>query len=233
VRESEETRKRYLMRDFLYSINHIPVASTVSPMEPFPYRSMSVGSSPGTKPVSFPASGDPLSWNIPFQTPILSSDDIKSLVSRKSSTLKKSLKYVTFLDVTETSASPSSILSVLGSQTPSAKQFPVFLATYADLVEMNESILWILSYRPDCPILFIPNGSTDVVIQYLHKLQEEIEKVHTPSEGTRWKRNSRPPSSLPQIPESLRTPYAYLMTAILVLRTQHSIPLVLFNAPSH
>jgi hypothetical protein len=74
------------------------------------------------------------------------------------------------------SENPTQIITHIESNL-TAEQYPVFLFTFADLLDLSEVILSLLTYRPDCTLLFIAEGSMIPAMQFINESQTNYMKT--------------------------------------------------------
>jgi hypothetical protein len=140
--------------------------------------------------------------NLPLHSPLIK-------YGKKPSKSKK-FKEINFVKLSMISENPTQIITHIESflNTP---QYPVFLFTLADLLDLSEAILCILSYRPDCTLVFIAEGLLSQAAEILLELQ------------TIYGKN-----------EQLKNPmnaYKFFAHCMTVLHRELRIPTVVINPP--
>eukprot|EP01080_Neovahlkampfia_damariscottae_P008823 gene8823-772_t len=106
--------------------------------------------------------------NIPFHSPL-----IRYGVSPKK--YKTRYPFINFVKLSLVSDNPTQIITLVDSMLGS-NQYPIFLFTYSDLLDLSESILILLSYRSDITMLFIPEASTIEACELLMDMQSHYLK---------------------------------------------------------
>jgi hypothetical protein len=149
------------------------------------------------------------------------------------SSAKRKFKHLHFFEASQLLFSPSALITWLDNFSSTASEFPVFVFTTADLLELSESLLCLMSFRPDCTLLFVPAGAVEFVVRELATHQDAglegilaLEQVKTEESRV----NGQSASSSCTDPQ-LMSRYAFFMSAVYNLRQVHGIPLVVFNAP--
>jgi hypothetical protein len=101
--------------------------------------------------------------NVPFHTPLVKyGNSVKSY--------KVKYPYMNFVKLSIVSENPTQILSIVDSFV-NLNNIPIFVFTLADLLDMSEAILCLLSYRPDVVLLFIPQGCMIEAMDALMEMQ--------------------------------------------------------------
>ncbi len=144
--------------------------------------------------------------NIPLHSPLIHYG--------KRPSKSKRFKEVNFVRLSAISENPTQIITHIESflNTP---QYPVFLFTLTDLIDLSEAILCILSYRPDCTLLFIAEAMIGQATELLLELQNMYTK-------TGQLTNSKNPTL---------TTYKFFAHCINVLHKELKIPTVVINPP--
>jgi len=109
---------------------------------------------------------------------------------------------------------PKDIISLVDSL--SLTSFPVFLLTYADLLEATEPLLYLMRHRPLCTFLFIPSRKMAVAVE---KLMKQLEV------------NVKAKSKSKVLISNEEGHYQMLMSSILSIQTEQLIPIAMFNSP--
>jgi hypothetical protein len=146
--------------------------------------------------------------NLPLHTPLIQ-------YGKKPKVYKSRYKHVNFIKLSQIADKPTQIITHIESYL-TAPQYPVFIFTLADLMDLSEAILCILSYRPDCTLLFIAEGAMIAAVEMLMDMQNM------------YIRNGQLAGNC-----SARQGYQFLAHCIHVLRKQLNVPLVVINPPHH
>eukprot|EP01117_Protostelium_nocturnum_P012758 TRINITY_DN4720_c0_g1_i1.p1 TRINITY_DN4720_c0_g1~~TRINITY_DN4720_c0_g1_i1.p1 ORF type:complete len:2345 (+),score=886.19 TRINITY_DN4720_c0_g1_i1:144-7178(+) len=85
----------------------------------------------------------------------------------------------------------------------------VMLLTYADLLEFNETLQYIVRTRPECTFLFIPSSKMKLVVTKLMKVQEDMLK--------------------PKAKSQFNDPQQFLNATIASIQQELSIPITVMN----
>ena len=127
-----------------------------------------------------------LTSSSPFITPLVK-------LGKSDAAYRRKYKYIRFLDLSHLQHSPLNVISLIDSSTESF-QLPVFLFTWADLIDISEVLITLLrytsrggwiricnthfvcfssnSYRPDCVLIFIPERRMKEAAIFLMEAQE-------------------------------------------------------------
>jgi tetratricopeptide (TPR) repeat protein len=146
--------------------------------------------------------------NLPLHTPLIQ-------YGKKPKAYKSRYKHVNFIKLSQIADKPTQIITHIESYL-TAPQYPVFIFTLADLMDLSEAILCILSYRPDCTLLFIAEGAMIAAVEMLMDMQNM------------YIRNGQLAGNC-----SSRQGYQFLAHCIHVLRKQLNVPMVIINPPLH
>ncbi|KAL0483266.1 hypothetical protein AKO1_011539 [Acrasis kona] len=145
--------------------------------------------------------------NLPLHTPLVT-------YGKKTKSYKNRYKHVNFIKLSQIADKPTQIITHIESFLTSP-QYPVFLFTLADLMDLSEAILCVLSYRPDCTLLFIAEGAMVTAVEMLMDMQNMYERNKQLSGNC-----------------TSRQGYQFLAHCIHVMRKQLGIPIVVINPPS-
>ncbi|KAJ4461825.1 hypothetical protein PAPYR_1492 [Paratrimastix pyriformis] len=125
--------------------------------------------------------------------------------------------------------------------------YMAFVLPLADLVDLPLALLALLSYRTDCPVLFVPAARMRTAVHLLNRLRDGIAPlpacpsapptdlqglpILTPAPFPLY-----PPLRAPACPGGRRGPegvtaYQQLCSAVAILQWEYRIPVVLFNPP--
>jgi hypothetical protein len=138
----------------------------------------------------------------PFHTPLIK-------YGRKSAPYKRKYKYADFLDLSDPLADVSKFVDGISSSF-----YPVFILTYADLLDASQMVLHLLR-STKCTVLFIQGSKLKSVTSKLVKLQDNY-----------IKQNSKHLHTL-----GPRDRYQYIMSVINYLEDEQSTPISIFNTP--
>lgn len=89
---------------------------------------------------------------------------------KKVRTYKNRYKYFNFVKLSLIADNSAQIITYIDTYLQSS-QYPVFLFTYADLMDLSEAILCLLGYRPDCTLLFVPESNMITAGEFLMEMQ--------------------------------------------------------------
>ncbi|KAL9658577.1 hypothetical protein ABK040_006114 [Willaertia magna] len=130
----------------------------------------------------------------------------------------ESLKYLNFVKLSVVSENPTQIITHIESFN-SSQDFPVFIFTFSDLIDLSDAIICLLNFRPDCTLLFIPESLMSTAVEFLMDMQT----VYTTSGQLA---NPKLGSS-----ENNRNGYRLFIHSIDLLRKQLKIPVAVINPP--
>jgi len=137
----------------------------------------------------------------PFHSPMIKK-------GKRISAYKRQYKYVTWCDLGLVDRSEDLVRI---ADSVNVTNYPVFLFTFADMLEATEPLLYLMRCRPNCTFLFIPSFKMKQVVTKLMKLQEDFLKPKSKGHQT------------------FKGCYQFLMTALAGLQTELSIPIAAFN----
>jgi hypothetical protein len=145
--------------------------------------------------------------NLPLHTPLVN-------YSSKPTDFKE-YKLLDYVKLSVVSQNPTQIITYLDSILLS-NQFPIFLFTLNDLFDINETILCLLSYRPDCTFFFIPDSYIQQTTKFLLELQSVFVKLgYLPSKNT----------------SNTKIYKKFLSFCLFLLQKVFKVPIVSMNSP--
>jgi len=127
---------------------------------------------------------------------------------RRVTAFKKQYKLVSWFDLGMVEH-PFDLLRGVESQF-TLTNFPVFLLSYADILELTEPLTDLMRGLPHCTFLFIPSNKIKQVVTKLLKIQEEAQGKKKPTE---------------------QTVYQFLLSTIGMLQAEQGVPIAIFNPP--
>eukprot|EP00761_Pharyngomonas_kirbyi_P003918 gb/GECH01003922.1/.p1 GENE.gb/GECH01003922.1/~~gb/GECH01003922.1/.p1 ORF type:complete len:1560 (+),score=344.98 gb/GECH01003922.1/:1-4680(+) len=145
-------------------------------------------------------------FNLPFHTPLVR-------YGKKASNYQRKYRYIHFLELGSIIGNPTELVSSIDKYLEEL-EFPVFIFTYADLLDVSEAALQLIQYRPDCTLLFVPEAGARDAAKLLMKMQENYLRCGDLGQGA---------------PTEHR--YKFLMSCIRKLRREEQIPVVIVNPP--
>jgi hypothetical protein len=121
---------------------------------------------------------------------------------------------LSWFDLATVSSDENEVLQVIGN-TISYVRSPIFILSYADLLETSTLLLRIMRQNADCVFLFVPSAKMKVVVSKLSKMQEDLLK---------------PSGNKSRIGSSAYTGFRSMLIATLrVLQAELNIPIATFN----
>nr|CAG4719130.1 unnamed protein product [Naegleria fowleri] len=151
--------------------------------------------------------------NIPLHCPIIG-------YGRKPKSKSERFKFVNFVRLSSISENPTQIITHIESYN-SPQDFPVFVFTFADLIDLSEAIICLLNFRPDCTLLFLPEPVLSTALEFLMDMQV----VYTNSGQLA---NSRLSPS-----ENARNGYRFFIHSLQLIKTMLKIPVIVINPPTY
>ncbi|KAG2375088.1 hypothetical protein C9374_010092 [Naegleria lovaniensis] len=151
--------------------------------------------------------------NIPLHCPIIG-------YGRKPKSKSERFKFVNFVRLSSISENPTQIITHIESYN-SPQDFPVFVFTFADLIDLSEAIICLLNFRPDCTLLFLPEPVLSTALEFLMDMQV----VYTNSGQLA---NSRLSPS-----ENARNGYRFFIHSLQLIKTVLKIPVIVINPPTY
>ncbi|EFC47304.1 hypothetical protein NAEGRDRAFT_78855 [Naegleria gruberi] len=150
--------------------------------------------------------------NLPFHCPIIG-------YGRKPKSKSDRYKFVNFVKLSSISENPTQIITHIESYN-SAQDFPVFILSFSDLLDLSEAIICLLNFRPDCTLLFFPESVMSIALEFLMDMQI----VYTNSGQLA---NSRLTPS-----ENSRNGYRFFLHSLQLIKKCLKIPLIVINPPT-
>lgn len=101
--------------------------------------------------------------NVPLHCPLVKH-------GKKPRNYRNKYRYVNFVKLSLIAKNPTQIITHIESNL-GPSQYPVFLFTVTDLIDLSEAILALLHYLPECTLLFIPESQVIAAVEFLMDMQ--------------------------------------------------------------
>eukprot|EP01105_Mastigella_eilhardi_P012008 TRINITY_DN2763_c0_g1_i4.p1 TRINITY_DN2763_c0_g1~~TRINITY_DN2763_c0_g1_i4.p1 ORF type:complete len:2232 (-),score=562.22 TRINITY_DN2763_c0_g1_i4:75-6770(-) len=140
----------------------------------------------------------------PFHSPLVEH-------GKRIASVKRRFKYFSFFDMRYLTTTPGELLHFV-DRLSIANAFPVLVLTYADLLDLSDTIMYICRKRYTCSLVFVPASRMEFVVNKLIKLHESYYRQQ-------------------QTNTDMRSGYQWLMSLVYCIIKEYGVPIVVYNPP--